>query len=61
MSRVFDVGSRVGVIFVWPSDYDLPGPLPLRKWLFAREHDSGSWWWRVCGFEINIPRGGTHV
>lgn len=45
----------IAIRWLPPSAYP---EMPLRMWFWSSAHDSGSWFWRVCGLEINVPRVG---
>lgn len=48
------LAGRLAVRFAWPWDYDLPGWLPLRVWVWSTAHGSDSYYWRILGVEINL-------
>lgn len=49
-----NICDRIGVQFYWPWNYT--ERLPWHVWVFSTSHDTGSWFWRILGIEINIPR-----
>ena len=49
LSRLLYVGLR------WYPPWSYVRPLPFRIWLYSTAHDSESWYWRICGLEINVP------
>lgn len=45
------LGGRIGI--QWHLPY---AGMSWRQWIYSTAHDSGSWFWRVLGWEINVPR-----
>lgn len=59
----FVLADRVSVMYFAPWQLDWiwepassAGHSGLRNYLFCAAHDTGSWFWRIGGIEINVPR-----
>ena len=64
VSRWLSEKLYIGLQWFPPWAYNLPesgrifGWLPIRVWLYSTAHDSESYFWRICGLEINMPKQG---